>query len=276
MKVSWHEFNVELPSGAVRVLERGEGPAVIWSHGLLHPIALEELTPLREFLEGVQGSRVIRYDARGHGESAAGQTDEANRWDRLGADLLDLADALGIERFVAAGASMGVAASLYAALLAPARIAGLLLVIPPTAWESRPAQAGLYLGMAHVLDEQGSHALARVTEETLRTQPVAPGFEPAQEALFEALRRWDPPALGHVLRGAALSDLPGRERLAEVGAPTLIVAVREDPGHPLATAEILAEQMPRAELRVVESLAEVDRIHAAAARFLEELGAAGC
>ena len=65
-------------------------------------------------------------------------------------------------------------------------------------------------------------------------------------------------------------------RIVVEDPPTLIVAVREDPGHPLATAEILAEQMPRAELRVVESLAEVDRIHAAAARFLEELGAAGC
>lgn len=248
---------------------------MIWSHGLLHPIALEELTPLREFFDGVQGRRLIRYDARGHGDSAAGQSDAANRWDRLGADLLDLADALEIERFVAAGASMGVAASLYAALLAPERIAALLLLIPPTAWESRPAQAGLYRGMAQILDEQGSGALAKVTEETLRTQPVAPGFEPAQEALFEALRGWDPPALGHVLRGAALSDLPDRERLAEIGAPALIVAVREDPGHPLATAEVLAEQLPHAQLLVVESLAEVDQIRASAARFLAELGADG-
>jgi 3-oxoadipate enol-lactonase len=275
VKASWHESSIELPSGAVRVLAQGEGPALIWSHGLLHPIALEELTPLREFLDGVQGRRVIRYDARGHGGSAAGQSDAANRWDRLGADLLDLAGALAIERFVAAGASMGVAASLYAALLAPARIAALILLIPPTAWENRPAQAGLYRGMAQILDEKGSDALAKVTEETLRTQPVAPGFEPAQDALFEALRGWDPPALGHVLRGAALSDLPDRERLAEIGAPALIVAVREDPGHPLATAEVLAERLPQAELQVVESLAEVDEIRATTTRFLAELSVTG-
>jgi pimeloyl-ACP methyl ester carboxylesterase len=276
VKTSWHESSVEISSGALRVQEQGEGPALIWSHGLLHPIALEELTPLRELLDGMQERRVVRYDARGHGGSAAGSTDAANRWDQLGADLLELASALDLGRFVAAGASMGVAASLQAALLAPERIAALLLLIPPTAWESRPAQAGLYRAMAQILDEKGSGALVEVVEETLRAQPVAPGFEPAQEALFEALRSWDPPALGHVLRGAAESDLPDRERLNEIDAPALIVAVREDPGHPLSTAEALAERLPFAQLRVVASLAEVDEIRATATRFLEEIAATGC
>jgi len=276
VKSSWHESNAELPSGAIRVQERGEGPPLIWSHGLLHPIALEEDTPLRLLLEGMQGRRVVRYDARGHGDSAAGRTNAANRWDQLGADLLELASALEIERFVAAGASMGVAASLRAALLAPERIAALLLLIPPTAWESRPAQAGLYRAMAQILDEKGNDALAELVEETLRAQPVAPGFESAQEALFEALRRWDPSALGHVLRGAADSDLPDRERLAEIDAPALIVAVRDDPGHPLSTAEELADRLPFAQLRVVASLAEVDQIRTSSTRFLEEIAATGC
>jgi len=275
VKVSWNESSVELRSGAVRVRERGEGPALIWSHGLLHPIELEEHTPLRELLDGIQRRRAIRYDARGHGGSAAGRSDAANRWDRLALDLLELAGALEIERFVAAGASMGVAAALHATLLAPERIAALLLLIPPTAWESRPAQAGLYRGMAQLLDQKGAAAVAEAVEEALREQPIAPGFESAQEALFEALRGWDPTALGHVLRGAAESDLPDPERLAEIDAPTLIVAVRDDPGHPLSTAEMLAARMPFAQLRVVESLAEVDEIHAATTRFLEEIAAAG-
>jgi hypothetical protein len=52
--------------------------------------------------------------------------------------------------------------------------------------------------------------------------------------------------------------------------------VRDDPGHPLSTAEELAERMPFAQLRVVASLAEVDEIRAATGRFLEEIAAAGC
>jgi pimeloyl-ACP methyl ester carboxylesterase len=275
VKTSWQESSVELPSGATRVRERGEGPALIWSHGLLHPIALEEHTPLRDFFDGIEGRRLIRYDARGHGGSAAGRSDAANRWDRLGADLLDLAEALGIERFVAAGASMGVAASLHATLDAPERIGALLLVIPPTAWESRPAQAGLYRGMAELLERSGTDAVARTVAIALQGQPVTPGFESAEEALLEALRGWDPPALGHVLRGAAESDLPDRERLEEIDAPALIVAARDDPGHPLSTAEELAERLPRAQLQVVESIAEVDEIRAAVGRFLAEIAATG-
>jgi pimeloyl-ACP methyl ester carboxylesterase len=124
--------------------------------------------------------------------------------------------------------------------------------------------------MAQLLEEKGSDALAKAVEQELRKQPVAPGFEPAQEALYEALRGWDPRALAHVLRGAAESDLPDRERLAEIGAPALVVAVRDDPGHPLSTAEALAEHLPRAELRVVGSLAEIDEIRATTTRFLTE------
>jgi pimeloyl-ACP methyl ester carboxylesterase len=276
VKVPWDESSVEIGSGAIRVLERGEGPALIWSHGLLHPIALEELTPLSELFDAIQGRRVVRYDARGHGSSEAGRSDAANRWDQLGGDLLELAGALEIGRFVAAGASMGVAASLYAALQAPDRIAALLLLIPPTAWETRSPQAGLYRGMAQLLEEKGRGALEEVVRAELRKQPVAPGFEPAEEALCEALRGWAPPALGHVLRGAADSDLPERKRLEEIDAPALILAVREDPGHPLSTAEELAERMPLAELRVVESLAEIEEIRTSTTRFLGELASAGC
>ena len=276
MKVPWDESSVELPSGAIRVLERGEGPALIWSHGVLHPIALEELTPLREFFDAIQGRRVVRYDARGHGGSAGGRSDAANRWDELGADLLELAGALEIDRFVATGASMGAASSLYAALRAPERIAALLLVIPPTGWETRPEQAGLYRAMAQLLAEKGSDALAEAVEEELRKQPAAPGFEPAQEALVAALRTWDPSALGHVLGGAAESDLPDPERLEEIDEPALIVAARDDPGHPLSTAEELAERMPLAELRVVDTLAEIEEIRASTTRFLGELASAGC
>ncbi len=45
----------------------------------------------------------------------------------------------GAQKFVAGGSSMGCATSIYAALLAPERMKALVLVIPPTAWETRAA-----------------------------------------------------------------------------------------------------------------------------------------
>ena len=66
------------------------------------------------------------------------------------------------------------------------------------------------------------------------------------------------------------------ELLEEIDAPALIVAVPDDPGHPLSTAQELADRIPFAQLRVVASLADVDEIRATATHFLDELAAAGC
>lgn len=56
-----------------------------------------------------------------------------------------------------------------------------------------------------------------------------------------------------VFRGAALSDLPQREALTAVTAPTLVLAWVDDPGHPLSTAESIASLLPNSELRVASS-----------------------
>ena len=69
--------------------------------------------------------RVIRYDARGHGESDATANPDDYAYPLLGADALALATALGVDRFVAGGASMGSATALHAAVQAPERIVAL-------------------------------------------------------------------------------------------------------------------------------------------------------
>jgi 3-oxoadipate enol-lactonase len=74
-----------------------------------------------------------------------------------------------------------------------------------------------------------------------------------------------------VLRGAAASDLPSRDELRTIVVPTLILAWADDPSHPLATAEALAEHLVLSELEVAHDLAGVrawpDRVRA----FLGEL-----
>ncbi len=64
------------------------------------------------------------------------------------------------------------------------------------------------------------------------------------------LRSLDPRALWRVLRGAAGSDLPKRERLEKREIPTLLLPVRGDPGHPhsSSSAEALAGSLPGARL----------------------------
>lgn len=73
-------------------------------------------------------------------------------WSSLVEDMVDLADELGLETSVVGGQSMGCATAIYAALAAPEWIQALVLVNPPTAWETHAAQAAVYDQMATAVE----------------------------------------------------------------------------------------------------------------------------
>jgi 3-oxoadipate enol-lactonase len=100
----------------------GGGPAVILSHGFLmdremFASQLDVLTP--EF-------RVITWDERGFGETEF-DGEPFTYWDSA-RDCLGLLDHLDIDRAVLGGMSQGGFLSLRAALLAPERVRGLVLI----------------------------------------------------------------------------------------------------------------------------------------------------
>src|SRR6185369_6760014 len=146
MRVNGLELNVRIV---------GEGYPFIWGHGLMASMAMEDAMSLFEWDHLAEGERMVRYDARGHGRSEASANLDDYSWANLGRDMLALADALEIERFIAGGQSMGSATALYAALAAPERVKALLLVNPPTAWETRAAQGAVYEQMADLVAQQG-------------------------------------------------------------------------------------------------------------------------
>lgn len=231
------ERQVDLPGGRTRVQIRGEGPALIWTHSMLHAIDVEDHTPIGPLLDGIDGYRVIRYDTRGHGGSAPGPDDAAHATHALGAELISLADALGIERFVAGGASMGCATTMHAAVMAPQRIERLVLLIPPTAWATRPAQQTLYRGTKEILCEGGKAPFMMMFQQAMRLRSLVPGFEPASETLLQTLTEWDSEALALVFGGNAGSDMPAREALEPLQIPAMIVSVDGDRSHPVSSAE---------------------------------------
>ncbi len=101
----------------------GNRPAVMLVHGLCcdHTDWRAQLRHLDE-----QGRAYAACDLRGHGASRgfAGGHDI----DHFARDVVALLDALGYEHSVLVGHSMGCRVALQAALLAPARFAGLVLV----------------------------------------------------------------------------------------------------------------------------------------------------
>src|SRR5690348_2127661 len=99
----------------------GEGPAVVLSHGLL----LDQSMFDAQVAALAPEYRVITWDQRGHGGTPA--PGPFSYWDSA-RDVLALLDHLGIGRAVLGGMSQGGLLSLRAAMLAPERVRGLILI----------------------------------------------------------------------------------------------------------------------------------------------------
>lgn len=243
---------LDLPSGRTRVRVHGDGPPLLWCHGVFFPIDVDDQSTLGGILrDGAAGNfAVIRLDARGHGRSVEGADHLAHRWDRMALDIVALADALAIDRFVAGGISMGAAVMLHAALHIPERIAAMLLFALPTAWETRPAEKVRYLELLELGSSEalGDH-VQRDFDVLFPDQPLPP----ALAAMVAGLRASSWTALERVIRGASESDMPSREDLARLEIPVLLRPWPNDSGHPLSTAESLAATLCQASCSLLES-----------------------
>lgn len=244
--------------------DEGSGPVVLSAHGLSSSRENNRRMGLAVFSEVAADHRLISYDARGHGETP-GTADESDYdWSNLADDLLALADAFSADAPVSAiGSSMGTGTLLHAVIRRPDRFDRLVLTAPPTAWETRAAQAGGYRALADMIEsgEPGQwHAM-------ISKMPVPP--------IFEGLPGYpQPPAISDdliptVFRGAAGADLPPLELIAElVTQPTLIIAWAGDPGHPVSTADTLHAAISGSVLHVSETQPDLQTWGQRAAAFL--------
>jgi len=255
----------------LETVECGEGRPFFWGHGLMGSMAQEDGATLLDWDRIAECVRLVRFDARGHGRSEATLDPADYRWPELARDLLALADACGAERAVWGGASMGCATALHAAVAAPDRTDALVLVIPPTAWQTRPRQARIYRGMATMVDALGLAPL-RCLMQLGGLARVPEPLAQMQRSFLESLRRADRRAVVAAMRGAAASDLPSPEALASLDVPTLVLAWRGDPAHPVVTAERLGELLPRVDVQIADGMDDVKGWSRAIRRFLEEHG----
>jgi 3-oxoadipate enol-lactonase len=249
----------------------GTGADVIWGHGLTSSIASEDELGLVDWSVVRRAATVVRYDARGHGRSGS-TTDVADyQWRSLALDQFALADHLGIGRYVSAGASMGGATALHAAVLAPERIAALVLAIPPTGWASRAAQAGSYLASAELLEAGETETLLAGLSQRPTPDPFA--SDPRWDERFvRTVTESDPVRLARVFRGAAATDLPDPPAIASIDVPVLILAWTGDAGHPVQTAARLQELMPHAELALASTPAGLASWTGRIERFVRAVG----
>lgn len=207
--------------------------------------------------------RTIAFDARGHGDSTGRAEPDDYLWSTLADDLLALLDEVSPDEPVdALGSSMGTATIAWAASRAPERFRRLVLVIAPTAWETRAAQADGYRASADLVQTRGMGAWLEAAASL-----------PAMPLLAEGGWTMYPPTIPDelvpsVLRGAALTDLPAREVVATIEHETLLLPWEGDPGHPVSTSEQLLELMPHATMRVARTPDDVRAWPAVIEEFL--------
>lgn len=240
---------------AYEVAQAGpDAPQVIWGHGLSQDRSAESVMGIIDWPRVT--ANVVRYDARGHGNSASTPELTGYGWDQLATDQLALATHIGFDTYISAGASMGCGTALHAAVQAPERIERCVLVIPPTGWETRAAQAGEWEIAATLIEEQGVEPMIAAGAQRPIPEPLQ-GDPMLAERRAHATRAWDPARLAHVLRGATHADLPSREAISNITAPCLILAWTGDPVHPMSTAVELAELLPNATLRTASTAEEL-------------------
>jgi pimeloyl-ACP methyl ester carboxylesterase len=199
------------------------------------------------------GYRVVAFDARGHGRSAPARERSQYRYEELAGDLLAVLDALGLERALLAGASMGAHTAVYLALRVPERVSALCVITPSfdPAGTRAAEELEAWDALARGLREGGVEGFVRAYD--------LDGVPPRWRETVERVLRQRLSAHEHPLAVAdALEAVPRSRPFAEWGelaalrVPSVVVASRDeaDPGHPQALAERYAQAIPQAELAI--------------------------
>jgi 3-oxoadipate enol-lactonase len=182
--------------------------------------------------------RVLRYETRGHGGSV--KSKGPYTFPQLGADVLNLADALGIERFSFCGISMGGVIGQWLGIYAADRLDKLVLC--NTAARLGTTQG--WLDRATLVRSQGMGPVVEGTPGRWFTSEFLAAHAQQAQQRFDALLQTDPE--GYAASCEALAHADFRNDLAHVKARTLVVAGLRDPVTTPADADYMAQRIPGA------------------------------
>lgn len=244
-----------LPShdgGTIRVVERGEGPPIVLSHGVTLSVRtwVKQLASLPD-----QGFRVLAFDHRGHGESVAGS--DGHAIDALARDLRTLLEVLDLRGAVVVGHSMGGIGAQVLALRHPevvrSRVAGLVLL--STLGRVRLAGSRWLLRAVETISDHVPDLSVLLSRRDLGYLLARIGFGPSAQPTHVELTREMILECSPQTRRLAPRSLLGLDLTPDLGAvsvPTLVVVGSADVITPPAEARRLAELVPGARLEVLE------------------------
>jgi len=259
---------------ASSIKRKPNGIPFVWAHGLMASMAMEEDIQFLDF-SALSKTTLVRYDACGHGDSPACTASDQTKWPQLANDMVAIADHYQLDKFVAGGASMGCATALYAGIQNPEKLAGLVLVIPPTAWEARKKTKKVYRFIARLSPFRLVGPLLRTL---LNLRPLEPSylsehFSGKKDILKKHASAFSRKSPLPVLLGAADSDFPDPSTIKNINIPTLILAWKDDAVHPISIAEELHNLIPESTLHIADSVEDYRNWSQLIMHFIDDLNA---
>lgn len=229
----------ELKTPWIHYVTLGQGTPLMLVHGfpLNHTIWNETAALLED------GAQVILPDLPGHGQSPVV---EPVSMDSMADGLAAILDALGIEKVVLAGQSMGGYVCLAFARRHPQRLAGLGLVCTQAAADS-PEKQLARLAQAEQTLTEGNQRVAESMSTVLTNRP-----EMATE-----LRRLmsTTPAAGMAAAMRAMAERAEMSAfLPQISVPALVIAGLADAIIPVERAREMAASLPDAQLVELEGV----------------------
>jgi 3-oxoadipate enol-lactonase len=229
----------------------GTGPPVVLLHaGIVDRGMWNDVVPLL-----ADAFRVIRFDARGFGESSRPPDGSFARWN----DLFAVMDAAGIDRAHLVGVSQGAETALDATLTAPDRVDRLVVVgAGMRGWPFRDElnerwQAEVAAWERGDLDEVAEISMGTWFDGPMRS-PADVDPDVRQHAWAMQQRAIE---LENDDATAESPERPSTERLGEVKSATLVAVGELDQPDMVAIAEKLAAGIPGARHEVLPGVAHL-------------------
>jgi pimeloyl-ACP methyl ester carboxylesterase len=250
----------------VHVLDEGTGPPLLLLHA--YPLSSEAFRAQ----VGDVPARIVAPDHRGFGRSEP-TNGRAVPMEAYASDALGVLDALGIDRCVVGGVSMGGYVAMALLHVAPERVAGLVLLDTQANEDDEDTRAGREKTATKAL-EQGIEVLIPPMLDRL----LAPGSHARDEVADLIRASATPEGVASALRGMALRP-DSSPVLAKYAGPSLLIFGEEDKFTGLDKAEALLELLPGAmSVRVPRAghlahLEAPDVVNRALATFLARLDA---
>ena len=194
--------------------------------------------------------RVLSYDIRGHGaDTFDGAAEAPLDLDRLAQDVLDMWDALGIQRSHFVGLSLGGCIGTALALRAPQRLRS--LVVANARLEMDEATSALWQQRSSAALAAGN--LAAIAEPTV-ARWLTLGYARAHPQTVEQLRSTflATRAAGYAACAQALSAAHLEQGLAQLEVPTLFISGQADLAVPTALTLGYSQQNPAFKYQALE------------------------